>query len=73
MPKLTKSFVKSISFPERGQIIIRDDQLPGFGLRVTPGSKTYIVEARVKCPSAEPRGSGKTVKLISLEYHRRSV
>jgi integrase len=47
MPKLTKSFVKNISFPERGQIIIRDDQLPGFGLRVTPGSKTYIVEARV--------------------------
>lgn len=47
MPKLTKSFVKGISFPERGQIIIRDDQLPGFGLRMTPGSKTYIVEARV--------------------------
>ncbi|MBZ0188713.1 MAG: Arm DNA-binding domain-containing protein [Candidatus Obscuribacterales bacterium] len=47
MPKLTKSFVKSISFPSSGQIIFRDDQLPGFGLRVTPGSKTYIVEARV--------------------------
>lgn len=47
MPKLTKSFVKNIPFPERGQIIFRDDQLPGFGLRVTPGSKTYIVEARV--------------------------
>lgn len=47
MPKLTKSFVKSIPYPERGQIIFRDDQMPGFGLRVTPGSKTYIVEARV--------------------------
>ncbi|MGE0265701.1 MAG: integrase arm-type DNA-binding domain-containing protein, partial [Candidatus Obscuribacterales bacterium] len=47
MPKLTKSFVKSIRFPERGQVIYRDDQLPGFGLRVTPGSKSYIVEARV--------------------------
>ena len=47
MPKLTKSFVKSIPLPERGQIIFRDDLLPGFGLQVTPGSKTYIVEARV--------------------------
>ena len=47
MPKLTKSFVKNIPLPEHGQVIYRDDQLPGFGLRVTPGSKSYIVEARV--------------------------
>ncbi len=47
MPKLTKKFVNSVPFPEKGQIIIRDDLLAGFGLRVTPGSKTYVVEARV--------------------------
>ncbi len=47
MARLTKLFVKSIAFPERGQRIFRDEQLPGFGLRVTPGSKTYIVEGRV--------------------------
>ena len=47
MPKLTKNFVNSIPHPERGQIIFRDNLLPGFGLRVTPGSKTYAVEARV--------------------------
>ncbi|MFN8554002.1 MAG: tyrosine-type recombinase/integrase [Candidatus Obscuribacterales bacterium] len=47
MPKLTQKFVNEIPYPERGQVIFRDDKLPGFGLRVTPGSKTYVVEARV--------------------------
>lgn len=48
MPKLTKTFVKNVGFPERGQVIYRDDLLPGFGLRVTPGSKSFVVEARVQ-------------------------
>lgn len=48
MPKLTKKFVDSVPNPDKGQIIFRDDRLPGFGLRVTPGSKTYVVEARVQ-------------------------
>jgi integrase len=47
MPRLTKRFVNSIALPDKGQMIYRDDMLPGFGLRVTPGSKTYVVEARV--------------------------
>lgn len=47
MAKLTKKFVNNVPLPDKGQLIFRDDQLPGFGLRVTPGSKTYVVEARV--------------------------
>jgi hypothetical protein len=47
MAKLTKKFVNSVPFPEKGQMIFRDERMPGFGLRVTPGSKTYVVEARV--------------------------
>src|SRR5271163_1819127 len=47
MPKLTQKFVHSVLHPDKGQIIFRDDRLPGFGLRVTPSSKTYVVEARV--------------------------
>jgi integrase len=47
MPKLTKKFVNSVLHPDKGQMIYRDERLPGFGLRVTPGSKTYVVEARV--------------------------
>ena len=48
MPKLTKKFVNCVPLPEKGQIIFRDTLLPGFGLRVTPGSKTYVVEGRVQ-------------------------
>ncbi|MBI2809989.1 MAG: integrase family protein [Candidatus Melainabacteria bacterium] len=48
MPKINKSFVEKVSKPEKGQVFYRDDMLPGFGLRVTSGSKTYIVEGWVK-------------------------
>jgi hypothetical protein len=47
MPKLTQKFVNTVLHPDKGQIIFRDTVLAGFGLRVTPGSKTYVVEARV--------------------------
>jgi integrase len=47
MPKLTNSFVSTLPSPDKGQVFYRDSSLPGFGLRVTPGRRTYIVEARV--------------------------
>ncbi len=47
MPKLTQKFVNEVEPPERGQKIYRDTVLVGLALRVTPGSKTYVVEARV--------------------------
>jgi integrase len=47
MPKLTQKFVNTVLHPDKGQLILRDTVLAGFGLRVTPGSKTYVVEARV--------------------------
>lgn len=48
MPKLTLNFInKKIARPEQGQIIIRDDSLKGFGLRITPKSISYICECRV--------------------------
>src|SRR5688572_28194551 len=61
MPKLTKKYVDTIEPPAAGQRFIRDDELKGFALRVTPGSKTYIVEGRVK-------GSG-TNRRITLGKH----
>lgn len=45
--KLTKLRVDSALSPETGQIFIRDTELKGFGLRVTRGSKAFIVEKRV--------------------------
>ena len=48
MPTLSKRFVESeIECPTNGQVIFRDDKLPGFALRVTRGCKSYIVESRV--------------------------
>ena len=47
MPKLTQKFANEIEPPERGQKIYRDTVLIGLALRVTPGSKVYVVEARV--------------------------
>lgn len=47
MPKLTQKFITNeITAPESGQVIYRDTLLRGFGLRVTPGCKSFIVEGR---------------------------
>ncbi len=47
MPKLTKHFIDSeITFPSKGYLIYRDDELPGFAVRVTKKSKSYIFEKR---------------------------
>ena len=45
--KLTKSKVDALQFPASGQIIVWDKDLPGFGLRLTPGCKAYVAQARV--------------------------
>src|SRR3990167_2590272 len=47
--KLTKRLVESFSSPDNQQIFIRDDELKGFALRVTPlGAKSFIIEKRIK-------------------------
>jgi integrase len=48
MPRLTAKFIETeVQCPEVGQLIIRDDELKGFGLRVTKGSMSFIAECRV--------------------------
>jgi len=47
MPKLTKSVVDTIPYPETGQTFYRDSEIKGFGLRVGTGSKVYIAEGKV--------------------------
>jgi integrase len=47
MSKLTKSIVESLYLPESGQKFIWDTELKGFGIRLTPTVKTYIVQSRV--------------------------
>lgn len=45
--KLTKRIVDSAQHPDKGQVFIRDESLRGFGIRVTPGSKTFILEREI--------------------------
>ncbi len=48
MPRISQKFIdRKIRRPETGQVIYRDAELIGFGLRVTRGSMSYIVEGRV--------------------------
>lgn len=47
MPKLTKRLVDAAVHPPTGQVFLRDDELRGFALRVTPGSKTFVLEREI--------------------------
>lgn len=48
LPRLTAKFIdENVRRPSQGQKIIRDDDLKGFGLRVTKGSMSWIAEVRV--------------------------
>lgn len=45
--KLTAASVRDLPHPARGQVLYLDTALPGLGLRVTPGAKTWVCEASV--------------------------
>ena len=48
MPKLTQSFVKSlVAHPSESQTFYMDDELTGFGLRVSPTKKVFYLQMRV--------------------------
>ncbi len=48
MPRLTARFIETeVQPPEVGQLIIRDDELKGFGLRITKHCMSFIVERKV--------------------------
>lgn len=45
--RLTKSAVDSLELISSGQTFFWDDVLKGFGIRLTPTAKTYVVQGRV--------------------------
>ena len=48
MARISTQFVHAEAQPpSAGQVIYRDDDLPGFAVRVTPKAKSFIVEKRV--------------------------
>lgn len=59
MPKLTKSVIDALPYPETGQTFYRDSEIKGFGLRVGTASKVYIAEGKV---------NSKTVR-VSIGHH----
>lgn len=47
MPRLTAEFIEStVKYPASGQVIIRDDETVGFGLRVTKHCMSFVVDCR---------------------------
>lgn len=46
--KLDKKNVERAPLPEEGQAFIWDSEIKGFGVRLTPTSKSYIVQGKVK-------------------------
>ncbi len=52
-PNISLQWLKTVGNPEAGQIIYYDSKMPGFGVRLTPTKRTYIVEKRL--PGGQPR------------------
>ncbi len=46
--KLTKTAVEKLPLPASGQYFVWDKSLKGFGVRLTPGGRTYVVQRWVK-------------------------
>lgn len=83
MPKISDKLMSDITKPDRGQKIYRDSELKGFGLRVTPGSMSYIVESRVngtsrrvtigRCDEMTPEQARREARRILGEMSQNKV
>src|SRR5437016_14527644 len=47
MPSLTQSLAEKTPHVPAGQAFVRDSELPGFALRVTKASKSFVFERRI--------------------------
>lgn len=45
--KITLQSLKKLALPKKGQLFVWDDELKGFGVRLTPGGISYFVQSRV--------------------------
>jgi integrase len=69
--RLTKRTVEALPYPQNGQILYRDLDLPGFGVRVGKKSKVYFVEGRVHRRTV--RATVGRADLFSAEMARRKA
>ena len=57
--RITKKIIESISTPDTRELLFRDTELKGFGVRISPsGTKTFFAEGFYK-----PKGVGKRLSL----------
>jgi integrase len=57
--QITKKVIESISTPDTRELLLRDTELKGFGIRISPsGTKTFFAEGFYK-----PKGVGKRLSL----------
>ena len=46
--RLTQKYIDRVQGPKRGQVFLRDESMPGFGLKITArGTKTYFIEKQI--------------------------
>ncbi len=71
--KLTKKTVDALPLPARGggQKLVWDDDVRGFGIRLTPTKKTYIAQGRVRGKRTERRVSLGEHGTLTLDEARR--
>ena len=56
--RLNERAIKRLSLPDRGNKIHYDEEVPGFGLRLTKaGAPAFVVNYRVKGEPAQGRGA----------------
>lgn len=68
---LTKAVISQLPLAKSGQVLVRDAQLTGFGVRIGTRSKTYFVEGTVDRRTV--RTTIGRVDLVSLETARRKA
>jgi len=71
--KLTKKVIENLPFPKSGQTLIWDDEMKGFGLRVTLSKKVYIVQGRVQSKGVERRISLGEHGVLTLQEARKKA
>jgi len=73
VPKLTKRFVDSVK-PSSRDVLLWDDELARFGLRVKPsGAMTYVVQYRNRAGRTRRLALGRVGVLTPEEARRRAV
>jgi len=71
--KLSKIYIDSLPLPEQGQVLAWDTELSGFGIRLTPSAKTYIVQGRVSKTQKSRRVSVGRCDIMTLSDARKKA